>query len=329
MAETRYRQDPPTLEDLLLGVNGRTAPPVAVPSASEPARVDTPGVMSPQDRQRLIDVLLAPEDIGPGPQVDKPNALSLLFSGLGDAVNMFNASKSGMPGLRSDYMGQYQYRLDQQRAEQNAYHERKAAASRRSKERTANYLLTADERAQNVAAERQGRQDLKQMQIDQQKAQQAQLDAQFQQQKTWEAQKLQETQTFQEKLQKADNIVKESIARINGGIDKTQVRNDKKDLGEAITFIGQAALGAKKMLEGAPGVPPMSPDEIEKRVRITLDGLTLAPDARAAADAYFAKEVGPILHDYASKQQDESLAAGSPMADTSFNLTRWMKAHGW
>ncbi len=134
---------------------------------------------------------------------------------------------------------------------------------------------------------------------------------------------------LQRSLETARGQFQLGVARINAsaaGADKAQNRVDKKDLGEAIQFIGKTALSLPDLIKSG-----KTPDQIEKVVRVTLDGLTLTPEARKTADAYFAQEVGPALHDAAIQQQNSAMDAGpmgSPPPDTSFNLTNWMNAHG-
>jgi hypothetical protein len=153
MAQTQYRQNQPTsLQDILNQAALKPGNPIAPPAPSEPSSIDT-GSMTPGDRQKLLDILLAPEDPGPAPSVDKPSALAMLFSGLGDAVSGFNAGKTGNPGFQTDYFRQYQNKINQQKADLQRYNEDVTKGRNRSKQRTAEYLLGADTQAKRQAKE--------------------------------------------------------------------------------------------------------------------------------------------------------------------------------
>ena len=311
-----------TLADLMAG-GGQVAP---VDATAVP-QVATSG-MSPTE-QVLYDAIMSANSEGETRQVEKPNRLAQVFMGLGDAANSYASVKGNAPQLRTDNLGNYMQYLQRQNFAAEQSNKSLAEGKARRKLQGAEFLygkeqqdrqrtdLMTERAAAAAALIEQKKAEAKQRADDAEAMRQLRLDI--------------ETKQTERDLavQKATGITQEKIARINAGIDKTQVRMDKKDLGEAITFIGKTALNAKAMLAGSPTAAPMTPEQIDKVVQVTLDGLTLTPDARAAADAYTARELGPILHDHSVQQQNDALAAGSPMPSSSFNLTNWMKARGW
>jgi hypothetical protein len=145
MAQTQYRPNKiGTLQDLL---NQETLKPsswVEAPAPPEAPQVNTEGMLTPQDRQSLLDVLFTPEELGPAPAVDKPNALAMLFSGLGDATNAFNAARTGNSGLQSDFFDQYQRTLNQQKVDRQKYVEGLAKSRERANKGKAEFLLGED-----------------------------------------------------------------------------------------------------------------------------------------------------------------------------------------
>jgi hypothetical protein len=147
MSGLMYRPNQPTsLYDLLAQAqNQEQGPSVPAPPApSQPSAVQNTGGLSPQDRQKLVDMLLAPEDPGPAPTVEKANPIAQALMAVGDAGSTFAAILGGNSGVRTNAFEQYQNRLAQQKAELRQYQEKVAQSKNRSKKEGANYLLSQD-----------------------------------------------------------------------------------------------------------------------------------------------------------------------------------------
>jgi hypothetical protein len=97
-------------------------------------------------------MLMTPDSVGPDPQVDKPNALALVLSGLGDAVSGFNAAKMGNPGFRSNYTGTYMDNIEQQKDSAHRFNERKKLRDAESKRRNLILGLNENQRALEAKA---------------------------------------------------------------------------------------------------------------------------------------------------------------------------------
>lgn len=323
MATQPYRNQPTSLQDLLNHASAQPDAPVDTPTAPQPSSVGIDGVMTPQERERVLNLLLQPESPGPAPEVDKPNALAMIFSGLGDAVNAFNAGRNGQPGLGSNTFDQYLRRLDQQKADRRQWEADNASAQNRARMRGANYLLSRDGQARGLAATATDKAEQRAYDAAKQKERLAQDEAQFQQQKTWEAQKAREQHDFELTMQKASQAHAEKLAGISRRIadgDKSAQR-EQEALGSAMAYVGGTADGVMKMLEGDPAnnIPPMSIEEVQTKYRRAFDAMTkigLVGDARKAADAYLAQEVGPVIRQYGIAQQNAALGAGSPQQET-------------
>jgi len=315
MAQTQYRQNQPTsLQDILNQAALKPGNPIAPPAPSEPSSIDT-GSMTPGDRQKLFDILLAPEDPGPAPSVDKPSALAMLFSGLGDAVNAFAANKHG--GVTSNYFDQYLNQQNKQKADLQKYQEKVAEGRNRSKQRTASYLLSEEDRRQMKADALQGKKDLQAANLADRelarKERQQQIDAelkakkdQFDEQKKWDLE-----------MEKARYGHEEAVAglrqkRTEG--DKAAAE-DKKNLGTIMGHIGGLAEVAPIALSGgnpASGIPAMTPEQIVERVRHLINAQQFGPEAKKAAEDYFTSEIGPILREVQIKKMNDELGAQGP-----------------
>jgi len=275
----------------------------------------TEGMMTPQDRQKLMDILLAPEDPGPAPQVDKPNALAMLFSGLGDAVNAFAANKHG--GATSNYFDQYLNKQNQQKADLQKYQEKVAEGRNRSKQRTASYLLNEQDRRQMKADALQGQKDLQAANLADRelarKERQQQIDAelkakkdQFDEQKKWDLE-----------MEKARYGHEQAVAglRLKRTEGDKAAAEDQKNLGTIMGHIGGLAEVAPVALSGgnpASGIPAMTPEQIVERVRHLINAQQFGPEAKKAAEDYFTSEIGPILREVQIKKMNDELAAQGP-----------------
>ena len=329
MALAPYNRAPMNLADLLAMQTNSPDAPTGPPVASQPPSVDTGGVLTPQQRSSLLEQLLNPQQTTAVPADEQPQWGKKIAGSFADALNNIATIYAGGPDLRSNYLQEYLNGIERKNAERKSKAEKQAQQEAEGRTKKVEYLLMADEKARMRADDRAGRQAL---QDDAQAARKAIADqaaAGIAAERERRVAEAKDKMDLEIKLEKMRGGFQESVARINGNVDKTQARMDKKDLGDAITFIGKTALSAKAMLAGANGQQPMTPEQIMKTVDITLDGLTLTPEARKAADAYAAKELGTILHDYSIEQMYKGDGSGGPQPQSGFNLTNWMKAHGY
>ena len=148
MDQTQYRRSSPSLTDLVMNQNYQSGAPVA-PGPDQPQGSD-PG--ADYQRNQLLQMLMTPDSVGPDLQVDKPNALALVLSGLGDAVSGFNAAKMGNPGFRSNYTGTYMDNIEQQKDSAHRFNERKKLRDAESKRRNLILGLNENQRALEAKA---------------------------------------------------------------------------------------------------------------------------------------------------------------------------------
>ena len=298
MPQTQYLQNQPTtLQDLLNQAALQPENPVGPSGPPQPSQVMTEGMMTPQDRQKLMDILLAPEDPGPAPQVDKPNALAMLFSGLGDAVNAFAANKHG--GATSNYFDQYLNKQNQQKADLQKYQEKVAAGKSRQRREGANYILGEADRKQERTDRLQAKaEDLawRKTQVEQANADR---DAARQQAKAINdadnATRLQIEKMGNDARARSDSLqVQLHSLRKTGEADKDQ----HAEYAKARQFVvGKKAEYMQMLADGK-----ATPEQIIAQWQDTLDASDLSGKYREAADAFFQDKIGTLLMQYAPQQ---------------------------
>ena len=312
MAQNYYGSNKPvTLQDLLAQANSQPDAPTSAPAPPSPSQIETPGVMNQQDRQKILDMLLAPDSVGPEPEVDKTNALSLLFTGLGDAINAGVAASTQNPGLKSNTMDQYLQRINNQKEELRAYKERKLKSERDAKHRTANYLLSADDRAREDKARLASQQEARAYQEQKDKAAVAQHVTEQAAKEAADLKRFNDNKAWDLEMEKTRFSHDQIIAGIKkkSGEGDDVAKHDQKALPEIISNIGGLADVAKERLAAGD-----TPESMQTRVRRMLDAAMLSPEARKAAENYYDAEVGPILREHYIEKQNSELAAGSPDA---------------
>jgi len=314
MSGLMYRPNQPTnLYDLLAQQQNQDQGPSAPapPAASQPSAVQNTGGLSPQDRQKLIDVLLAPEDPGPAPTVKKANPIAQALMAVGDAGSTFAAILGGNGGVRTNAFEQYQNRLAQQQAELKQYQEKAAQSRTRAKDRTANYLLSQDDQQRAAQERASAARDLKELTLASQKADReariAENEAKrVQDQAQFDAQ--QKAATAMENLRfEHDKVTAGIRERANAG-DKQAAEDAKGLSGIYGTVSALAATAKQNLVEGK-----TTPDELQSLVESEIDQATmLSPDGRKAAYLYVAKKLAPIVNDFTTEKLNKELAANGP-----------------
>lgn len=302
-----------TLAEALAGVNDpRSRYGAGAPSG---ATSNLSGMLDPSIEEQ-IRLASQPEPYTPEPIPKESKLWQRLLTSLGDAGTAYAAGRGA--GTATNFTGKLLARDQQGRdaASRNKYGEIKS--KREGERKGAELRLTAIMRKQMADDEARGRKEIadanlaeKKWQVEQRVAgEQANRDLQV---------KIQEMKAASDlEQEKSRGEFQKAVARISAGQDKAAVRQSKKDLGEAIGFIGQTAAAAQKMLDDG----TQTPESIEATVRRTLDSLVLEDDARKAAEAYATKELGPILRKHRiAKQIQQSgggdttgASTGSPMA---------------
>jgi len=259
------------------------------------------------NRQRLIDILTAPDEQGPPPQVDKPNALAMALSGIGDSLNSFNAARRGDPGLRSDYFQQYLSNLDQQKESLRKYQTKLAESQSASKKSRAQFLL-ADQDIQAAKADAKIQAEQDRIARQKEKEQEATL-----KQADITAENLRNEARIKGENERArlSRITDVSVARIHAraAAGDEHAKFDQKALPEVMGLLSDLADGTQTALSGgdvAAKIPSMTPDQIEARKRRIIEGSGLSPDAKAAAYAFAEREVGGELTSFQQKQASQS-----------------------
>ena len=318
MGDLVYRQPGPvTLQDLLAQAQndqaGSVPPP---PQPSQSSQIDAGG-LSPQEHQKLLDILFAPEDPGPAPKVDKPKLLGQLLTGFGDAVTTYASILGNSPSTRTNAFSDYMNKFERQKADLQKYQEKVAEGRNRSKQRTASYLLNEQDRRQMKADALQGQKDLQAANLADRelarKERQQQIDAelkakkdQFDEQKKWDLE-----------MEKARYGHEQAVAglRLKRTEGDKAAAEDQKNLGTIMGHIGGLAEVAPVALSGgnpASGIPAMTPEQIVERVRHLINAQQFGPEAKKAAEDYFTSEIGPILREVQIKKMNDELAAQGP-----------------
>ena len=151
---TVYRNPDPSsgsLQDLLNMANYSEAP-VETPSAPQAPQVFTEGVMTPQERQKLVDTYLAAPDYGEGPKVNKPNILAQILMGAGDSLSTYASILGNAPQAKTHSLETYMQYLADQKASKEKFDARKAQGKADAEQRKLTYLLGEDQRRLEVKA---------------------------------------------------------------------------------------------------------------------------------------------------------------------------------
>jgi membrane protein involved in colicin uptake len=255
-------------------------------------------MMTPQDRQKLLDVLLAPDNPGPEPAVDKPSAMAMLFSGLGDAVNAFAANKYG--GVTSSYFDQYLKKQNQQKADLQRYKEKVAEGGNEAKRRTANYLLSADDRARMRADELAGR---KALQDDAQAARKAIAD-QTAAAAADAVNARREDIVSRERIAKMETDARLKAERMQVGLhEKKATDSADKEQHAEYAKARQFIIAKKREYSQALAEGKATPEQIRQEWADILDASDLTGDYRAAADAFWQDKIGVGLFQYEYQNQ--------------------------
>jgi len=293
-----------TLQDLLNHSDAQPQSSVAVPVPPDASRVDGGGGFDPQERQRLIDMLLTPDNVGDAPQVDKPNAMSLLFTGLGDALSAHVAGNTGNPGMRTNAMDQYLRNIEMQKAEKRAYDERRGAATNRAKDRTANYLLSEMDRKQSDAAALRGRKDLQAEALAQAKL------IQEEGQKTRDAQQQIERDRIaaQERMNTLDNTTRAIADAKQMALAKLKATGEAdKDQHEEYKKVRMWTVANKADIIAKVKSGELIPDQVRETIQGMLDASDLVGPYRDAASAFIDNQIGVGLdrHEFAQTYEPQ------------------------
>ena len=295
---------PMTLQDLLAHANAQSEDAVATPQPPDPARVDIPGATSPQDRQKLLDMLMAPDDVGPAPQVDKANAMSLLFTGLGDAMNAMVAGQTGNPGMRSDAMGQYLRTIESQKQDLRDYQQRKGMAHNVSKNRTAQYLLSEMDRKQSAADALQGRKDLQAAGLAQAKA----LADENQKNREASLQIERDRIAAQERMNTLDNTTRANADAKQMALAKLKATGEAdKDQHDEYKKVRMWAVANKADIIAKVKSGELTPDQVRETIQGMLDASDLVGPYRDAASAFIENQIGVGLarHEFAQTYEPQ------------------------
>ena len=319
MAQTVYR-DPRTLQDLIV-LQGESPTPPPQASSVVPVSTSQDTFTNPRD-QRLYEMLTKPQDQGAAPTVDKKSTAGSIFKILGDAISTYASIQGRMPGLETHSFQKYLAGLERQQTDKKAYDERVAKANQEASLRGAEFLYTADEKRQMRADEQAGREQLKQMGIEQQKAEAKQRFDEADAKRAAEEAKAKQDHAWDVEMEKTRFSHEQIVAGIRRKASEGDdiAKDDHKKMSEIITHIGGLADVAKVALAGgdpAQQIPAMTPEQMNTRVRRLIDASQVSPSARKALEDYYNVEIGPTLRDFQMEQQNKDLAAGSPDASMS------------
>lgn len=290
-----YRSPNPMLQALLSGADPVGPLPPAPAAQAQPTDDDG------GERRRLLDLLSQPEDVGPEPTVDKPNALSLIFSALGDATNAFAAGKAGDSSLKTDAMGEYLANIERQKRDRQRFRERKGQSEFAARQRTAGVLLTEQDRRRDTAL-RAGEREADRLE----RAREA--DARAEQAKAALAQSAAQFAAAQDAAKERERLGREhdvNLATIHEKIrqgDKLATL-DNTSISTAKGYIATLASNLDQLVQS-----PQDIDKLKTNARRFVDQLNVTPEARKVIDAYAAQE----LNDAFAEKMNQFLAAGSP-----------------
>lgn len=309
MAQTLYRH-PRTLEDLItLQGDSSTPPPQA--SSVVPVSTSQDTFTNPRE-QRLYEMLTKPQDQGAAPTVDKKSTAGSIFKILGDAISTYASIQGRMPGLETHSFQKYLANLERQQTDKKAYDERVAKANQEASLRGAEFLYTADEKRQMRADEQAGREQLKQMGIEQQKAEAKQRLDEADARRAAEEAKAKKDHDWDVEMEKTRFSHEQIVAGIRRKASEGDdiAKDDKKALGPILGAITALSMTAEKNLaEGK-----TTPEELNGLISQMTDAAMLSPEARKAVEDHFNLKLGNVLRSFQLEQQNKDLAAGSPDA---------------
>lgn len=258
----------------------------------------TEGMTTPQERQKLLDILFAPDDPGPVPEVDKPSALAMLFSGLGDATNAFAANAYG--GKTSSYFDQYLSKQNQQKADLKKYQEQVAEGRNRSKQRTAQYLLSEQDKKQMRADAAAGQKELKQLTL---AAQAADRDAHVQAAAETVAARREEIAS-REKIAKMETDARVHSDNLQSVLHAKKLTDEgDKDQHAEYAKARQFIIAKKREYAQALAEGKVTPEQVRQEWQDTIDASDLTGDYRKAADAFWQDKIGVGLFQYEYENQ--------------------------
>jgi hypothetical protein len=291
-------QQPGSLQDLLNMANYQGAP-VATPAPPQPSQVFTEGVMTPQERQQLMDKYLAAPDYGPEPTVDKPKLLAQILTGAGDSLTAYASVLGNAPGVKTNALEKYMQYLANQKAAKEKYDARKAEGQAEAQQRKLGYLLGADERARMKQDELIGRKEL------QANALAAQKDA---------LQARQEAAANTIALQQAEILSREKIAKmetdarlrsdsLQADLHKLKVTGEAdKDQHKEYAEMRQRIVAAKPVIEKSIVDGQTTPEQAVQGWNDMLDASDLTGKYRDAANAMWQDKIGTMLMRHAPAQ---------------------------
>ena len=328
MGDLVYRQPGPvTLQDLLAQAQndqaGSVPPP---PQPSQSSQIDAGG-LSPQEHQKLLDILFAPEDPGPAPKVDKPKLLGQLLTGFGDAVTTYASILGNSPSTRTDAFSDYMNKFERQKADLQKYQEKVAAEKSRQRREGANYILGEADRKQERTDRLQAKaEDLawRKTQVEQANADR---DAARQQAKAINdadnATRLQIEKMGNDARARSDSLqVQLHSLRKTGEADKDQ----HAEYAKARQFVvGKKAEYMQMLADGK-----ATPEQIIAQWQDTLDASDLSGKYREAADAFFQDKIGTLLMQYTPQQgpAPQPFGATGPIPQGQIDTNRQVARQG-
>lgn len=308
-----------TLESLLTGQGG--AAPVA-PGPPQPDYLGgDDGGLPPGERNRLLQILMQPDDVGPPPEIDEgnlgTNIGSNIFAGIGDALGAYASILGG--GRAPNFMQQLQEKREFDKALKRQHGQRKAGAETDAKRRTAEYLLSQDDaklqRQQELAdkkAEAQEKAALAKIQ-DENKLTDAALKR---------GQELADADR-KRKHDLEDAETKFGYDKVLAGIRAKDSDGDPDSKHDKKALFGAKGLFAEigELVEtGSSGLQDgsVSPDQMAQIVEQRIEEEGLSEQGAEAVRLLFKKRITPIIRGVEAQKMNEDLAAGSPQQANPF-----------
>jgi hypothetical protein len=299
MATQPYNARPTTLQDLLALNMNAGGSPTAPPGPPQASYVDTGDMLTPEQRSKLVDTLLNPQPAAPMPEDQQPSWGKKVAGSFADAFNNIATIYAGGPNLRSNYFNEYMNQIERQNAQQRRQAEIDRDRNAAQSQRKAEFLLSADERAQMKRDELIGRKEL------QANALAAQKDA---------LQARQEAAANTIALQQAEILSREKIAKmetdarlrsdsLQADLHKLKVTGEAdKDQHKEYAEMRQRIVAAKPVIEKSIVDGQTTPEQAVQEWNDMLDASDLTGKYRDAANAMWQDKIGTMLMRHAPAQ---------------------------
>lgn len=250
------------------------------------------------ERQQALAMMATPENLGEGPQVDKPNRLAQILMGVGDALTAAAAIKGNSPGAKTHTLEAYMDYLARQKESRTQYDERKALLESRATKEKGAYLLSELDRKQARSDAAAATKEERAYQAKKEADRVSQDKAELETRAALSAEAASKEMAWKERMASAERRHEESLVKL-----RSQQENGSKTAKDQLEGLSQAKVGVNQIANNLPRLiqgyadqagehPGMKPDEIETLFRRSLAELNLDKDATEAARAYFDQEVG-------------------------------------